>query len=322
MQLSIIIPIYKVEKYIAECLHSILDQDNCGISYEIIAINDGSPDKSGEIAEGILSQSGIPYTLINQTNQGLSAARNTGLDKAKGEYIWFVDSDDWIAENSFYTLKEYLQKGLDAITINAANSINGEKDTRLDLSKIERTTLTGKEYILSGKMSYCAPFTIYRREFLLGNKLKFMPGVYHEDNEFTPRAYYKLDKISATNEVLYLVRINPESITRSKNFKKNFDLLTVAKSLDDFYQKEVTEPNLKKYFSGMISLALNSSLLSTSSMDNETLNRFKKYVILNKNLFRHFLKSGNLKYKVEGILFNIFPSKICQIYNFLNILYR
>ena len=104
MKLSIIIPMYNVEPYIEKCLLSCLNQNIPHADYEIIVVNDGSPDGSLGIARRIASTVDN-MLIVSQENGGLSAARNKGLSYAKGEYVWFVDSDDWIEENcSFYSL--------------------------------------------------------------------------------------------------------------------------------------------------------------------------------------------------------------------------
>ena len=94
MKLSIIVPVYNVEKYIVKCISSLLDQQTN--DYEIIIVNDGTKDKSIDLIKKTFNDSKI--AIIEQENQGLSAARNTGVRHSKGEYIWFVDSDDWITE--------------------------------------------------------------------------------------------------------------------------------------------------------------------------------------------------------------------------------
>ena len=94
MKLSIIVPVYNVEKYIVKCISSLLDQQTN--DYEIIIVNDGTKDKSIDLIKKTFNDSKI--AIIEQENQGLSAARNTGVRHSKGEYIWFVDSDDWIAK--------------------------------------------------------------------------------------------------------------------------------------------------------------------------------------------------------------------------------
>lgn len=103
MKLSIIVPMYNVEKYIQRCLFSIINNKGFLENCELIVVNDGTKDNSESIARKIIE--GLPNAqIIAQENRGLSAARNTGLSRAKGEYIWFIDSDDWIELNAIAVL--------------------------------------------------------------------------------------------------------------------------------------------------------------------------------------------------------------------------
>ena len=100
MKLSIIIPVYNVEQYVGRCLQSCLSQSHVKADdYELVIVNDGTKDNSMQVVEE-MTRGCTNITVINQHNQGLSMARNAGLKEAKGEYVWFVDSDDWIAEGS------------------------------------------------------------------------------------------------------------------------------------------------------------------------------------------------------------------------------
>lgn len=123
MNLSIIIPIYNVEKYLSDCLNSVINQKKSDLTYEIIIVNDGTPDNSLKIAEDY-AKSHNNITIISQENQGLGGARNTGLKAASGDYVWFIDSDDWINLNSLLILEPFLKLQLDAITFGAADFIN------------------------------------------------------------------------------------------------------------------------------------------------------------------------------------------------------
>ena len=109
MLLSIIIPVYNVERYIVETLESILSQNTFPFTYEVIVVNDGTPDHSMEIVERY-RYSFDNLTIINQENQGLSCARNSGLKIAKGDYVWFIDSDDSIPQDAFESLFPYLTR--------------------------------------------------------------------------------------------------------------------------------------------------------------------------------------------------------------------
>ncbi len=313
--LSIIIPMYKVEDYIAECLQSILRQDcrNIGFDYELILVDDGSPDNCVKVAQSILSR--LPYRLIRQTNQGLSAARNAGLEVATGEFVWFVDADDWISDDSFAALADVDTTDLDAIAINAVDEVEGAR-CRIDFGETAASVVSGLDALKDGKFSYCAPFTIYRREFLNRYSLRFFPGIYHEDNEFTPRAYYYARRIYRLDRVLYHVRINLQSITRSVNPKRFFDMLTVASRLSEFCYSEV-EKHSRYIYSRCIGLVLNSVLDGTIKYKDDVKAELQKRFLAEKSLWKHFLKSKNPKYIIEGIVFMIFGRFGFRIYNMI-----
>ena len=313
--LSIIIPMYKVEDYIAECLQSILRQDyrKIGFDYELILVDDGSPDNCVKVAQSILSR--LPYKLIRQSNQGLSMARNAGLEVATGEFVWFVDADDWISDDSFSALVGIDTTDLDAIAINARDAVEGAVP-RIDFGDTAGSVVRGLEALMSDKFSYCGPFTIYRREFLNRHSLRFFPGVFHEDNEFTPRAYYYARRIYQLDRVLYHVRINMQSITRCVNPKRYFDLLTVASRLSEFCLSQV-EKHYRYVFSRCIGLTLNSVLDGVGKVEADTKAELQKRFLAEKSLWKHFIKSGKPKYIIEGIVFMIFGRFGFRIYDLI-----
>ena len=313
--LSIIIPMYKVEDYIAECLQSILRQDyrKIGFDYELILVDDGSPDNCVKVAQSILSR--LPYKLIRQSNQGLSMARNAGLEVATGEFVWFVDADDWISDDSFSALVGIDTTDLDAIAINARDAVEGAVP-RIDFGDTAGSVVSGLEALMSDKFSYCGPFTIYRREFLNRHSLRFFPGVFHEDNEFTPRAYYYARRIYQLDRVLYHVRINMQSITRCVNPKRYFDLLTVASRLSEFRHSAV-DSRYRFVFSRCIALVLNSVLDGRGKVGADTKAELQKRFLAEKSLWKHFIKSGKPKYIIEGIVFMIFGRFGFRIYDLI-----
>ena len=315
IKLSIIIPVYNVEQYIEKCLLSCLSQDIPHNEYEIIVVNDGSPDGSLAIAERI-AKSATNITIISQENGGLSAARNTGISVAKGDYIWFVDSDDWIETNCLKQLTDTLyNEKLDALVINGIKVIGGQQ-TFIKPKEYNNYIFTGLEYLGKTIVNCAAVKTIYRRNKLKENNVIFFPGIYHEDAEFTPRIYYHIDRIKVTNSYIYYNRLNTNSITQTANPKKGFDLITVADSLFRFKQSVPDE--YKKIYDKYISLVINQSLHNTISMDKETLRKYNANILKHKYLLDSFLSNPSLIYKIEGILFKIFPSKCVFIYQTLN----
>lgn len=315
IKLSIIIPVYNVEQYLEKCLQSCLSQDIPHNDYEIIVVNDGSPDGSLAIAERI-AKSATNITVISQENGGLSVARNTGMSVAKGDYIWFVDSDDWIETNCLKQLTETLYKEqLDALVINGIKVI-GDKQTFIKGKEYSNCIFTGLEYLEKTIVNCAAVKTIYRRNKLRENNIVFLPGIYHEDAEFTPRIYYYIDRIKITNNYIYYNRLNVNSITQTANPKKGFDLITVAESLFKFKQSIPNE--YEKIYDKYISSVINQSLHNTISMDNENLRKYNTTILKHKYLLDSFLSNPSLIYKIEGILFKIFPSKCVFIYQTLN----
>ena len=317
MKISIIIPIYNVEKYVEKTLNSVCNQDFD--DYEIIIVNDGSPDNSLNICKEFTSRSPRNIRIISQANGGLSKARNTGFDNAKGEYIWFIDSDDWIKENCLKEIVAMLTDNVDELVIGAANvSDNGAIINERNLfPKFDKSTVSGKEAWNLGINQLCAAvFTIYRREFLIKNNLRFMEGIYHEDAEFCPRASYLSSTIRYMSSVIYYVRQNPNSITRSFNEKKSFDDIIVAQSLLKFIEKEHISGAIRTSFLRFISIIINNAFHDIALGDKSTVKAFEEY-FLKSRVSSALLSSKQLKYMVECFLIscNIAPLKV---YKFLS----
>ena len=250
MKISLIIPVYNVEKYIEKCLLSCLEQDIPQSDYEIIVVNDGSPDGSLAIAERIAATA-TNITVVSQENGGLSAARNTGLKIAKGDYIWFIDSDDTIKGNCLKEITEQCRdEKLDLLAICAADIIDGKIIRTVEYSNCN--IIQGKVALQNISIQHCAPFTIYRREFLKEKGLQFLVGIYHEDSEWSPRVYFQAERVGFTNKILYFVTINPLSITRTFNHKKAFDNITVAASIHSFFYN-IANKECPRFFHNYIS---------------------------------------------------------------------
>ena len=316
MKISLILPVYNVEQYVAQCLVSCINQDIPKTDYEIIVVNDGTKDNSLAIVEEI-AKTNNNIIVVSQKNAGLSAARNKGLSFAKGDYIWFIDTDDKIKENCLGSvLKKLYSEELDALGISAVRVIDGKPIEKI-YSYRKPDTNTGKEF-LRQKLWLCgAQFTIYKRQFLLDNNLSFMKGVYHEDNEFTPRAYFFAEKVGVLCDILYFFTHNPNSITSLVNPKKSYDCVDVAKSLSTFNTKYVDD-DLTVSFHNQIALLINNALYNILRSDDKDVQAaFNAYLYQNRNLFTSLVQSSILKYKLEGVLFKLFPRKSLLVYKLL-----
>ena len=229
MLLSIIIPVYNVEKYLKQCLDSIVGQLTDDV--EVICVNDGSQDNSAAILETYCGA----VTIVNQPNGGLSAARNTGMKHAHGEYVVFLDSDDWMSADAVSTLvRELSNRDLDVLSF-ASQNFDDEKrefETPEVLEPAEYQTGLDyyNKYALSNRKVpfVCVWQRAYRLSFLLEHELWFGEGLLHEDNLFTPLVLGKAKKVREINDVLYIYRHREGSITRTVGEKNVLDLAKIA----------------------------------------------------------------------------------------------
>ena len=241
IKVSIIIPVYNVEKYLRKCIESALNQTLDNI--EIIAVNDGSTDNSLKILneyENIYEN----FKVINQVNMGVGSARNTGLKKAIGKYIYFLDSDDYIApefielmtkkadktncdvvfceknraEVAMFDAGVFLEKDLKNNNLN----FNYNRKDVLGLNVVKGEELFCE---LIKKKVYKSPVWLffYDRQFLKNNKLTFYNGIIHEDELFTPQALIKSNRIIYIPKDLFFRRVRNDSIMTKKIGRKNIE---------------------------------------------------------------------------------------------------
>ena len=246
MQLSIIIPVFSVKDYIRKCLESVLSITD--LSYEVILVQDIYADDSLEDISDLLDN---PFVRIcNQKNAGLSAARNAGLLLAKGEYVYFMDSDDYIDSIIFSDLFVRYYRLNPDILIGAFKYVdeNG-KDLEQRNNQLVFTAqgiFKGEDYLLRYLSFPMVWLNIYKRTFWLENQLEFKTGIYFEDNELTPRALYLAQKVCVTDVPFYFYRIRSGSLAQQIfGNKKLKDSLFVANSLLDFFDCRVKEERMR-----------------------------------------------------------------------------
>lgn len=203
LKISVIVPVYNVEKYIEECIESILNQTLKDI--EIIIVNDGTKDNSMKKVEKYLSDSRI--IVINKENGGLSSARNAGLKIAKGKYISFVDSDDFIDKNMLRDLF-YAAEECDIVSSEMIlyNNITHKMTKRIR----EKSFFQGKGSFLYKMCGMEVCNKIYKRNFLFENNIFFEEGIIHEDNLFTLKAFFMAKNVKYIEKYHYFYRIKRE----------------------------------------------------------------------------------------------------------------
>lgn len=255
---SVIIPVYNDERYVKECLDSLSKQSFS--DFEIICVNDGSTDETHNVLKSYAYK--FPkYKIINQENKGLSMSRNIALECAVGEYIYFVDSDDILKENTLEIIwskcKEYK---LDALFFSFENFTNSEamKDKYSNmLSSLKRVgfyvqqPITGQNLLLEfikNDEYYVTVWTqVVRREFLKKNNIQFYPGILFEDNLYTLQILLKIQNAMCINDILYRKRIRENSIVTRKENADNIKgfLITIIEMLkmqkDIFYESQSVE---------------------------------------------------------------------------------
>lgn len=317
MLLSIIVPIYNVEKYVEKCIRSCEAQDISKEDYEIVIINDGSPDNSLKIVERIADE--FPnIKIISQPNKGLSAARNTGMRNASGDYYMFVDSDDWIAEKCLGKICSKLRtEQPDALAICAAN-VNGDGMIERRQTYADVTPVSGYELLKKG-VSPCAPFAIWSAKFFKKYELSFFEGIFHEDSEFTPRAYYLAEKVSFVNDIIYYVFQNPNSITRTQNPKRAFDLVNVVCTHLSKFCKSIVRKEHRPVFYNLIALYLNNALAYICMADKRQQKMLDNAIFLNEHLILDMQNATSIKYRLEVFLFRVFPKHYVRIYKILKL---
>lgn len=310
---------FNVENYLGKCLESCLCQKNFPDNqYEIIVVNDGSSDGSLSIAEDFKQHYPNIITIFSQKNAGLSAARNKGLELSKGDYVWFIDSDDWIASNSLMVLFPYLDGKNDMIIIGSMRVYEKGISVGRRYFKDIRI-MTGKEAFLQHvEQTQTAPFSVMRRAFLNNNKLQFAVGLLHEDNEFCPRATYLAKQITFTPlEIYFNLLTQRNSITSVVNPKRAYDLLTVALLLDKFRIESVKEIDINKRFYLQEAFSINQGLNVIIQCDKTEQRKFNIAYYQNRKVFNRSLAHALPKNKIEYILFILFPHFIVELFLFL-----
>lgn len=218
IKLSIIIPVYNVENYIERCIQSIENQDIPKNEYEIIAVNDGTPDNSVAIIEKLQSAySNIK--LIHKTNGGLSSARNYGMSYANGDYIWFIDSDDYIEKNILgLLLQKAYAEDLDILCFNNNDIFVETGKISQNKSLKPNSTVSGFEYLRDYDISIVAWSHIAKRVLYQNNNIKFTEGIYHEDYEFILAMFEYCNRMAYIDLYIYNYLVKGSgTITTSKN---------------------------------------------------------------------------------------------------------
>ena len=311
MKLSIIVPVYNTEEYIVRCISSLLRQDFD--DYEIIIVNDGTTDHAMEVLDRNVSSDKI--IVRNQENGGQSLARNEGLKLAHGDYVWFVDSDDWINDNCLKDICFQLG-GCDILYFNQYyKSTCSSESIKTKMIEAETGAELCKKDILVGPHFY-----IIRRGFLTQYDYSFPVGLYHEDNLYIPTVLYKAQVIKSYQPPVYHNYYNPHSTTNIVNPKRCYDLMTIAERLKLFAETKVTETDSLNWGGHFISDTMNGALALSLKCEPQVRHDLGLFVGSHRDLLKYLCYAPKMPTRIMGWLSYYLHIPIVPLYQFLSVL--
>ncbi len=318
IDLSIIITVFNTELYIERCFESIIKHSSeDDISIEVIFVDDGSKDRSLDILLKLQEQ--YPFVQVaTLDNRGPSAARNTGMDLASGEYFLFIDSDDWI---DFEIIRKLLfiakENRIDLLSYRLRFFYEGGASKTMAPFQVPyEIVLTGQNALLHGYQPSSACLFLYRTKHVKNKGLKFHPGIYQEDVEFTFRLFLNSERVYFSKEVAYTYYRHAESMTmthevstKQKYLKDAIKVAALMKNSIQVYQP-LDQPvinAIQKNYNSVVWNLLWRFLMSPRELGFQ----FKKECIKD-------LKAANL-YPIRGALKTSFQNKMRYFFNFLGL---
>lgn len=305
---SLVLPVYKVESYIEKCIVSCLEQKDIDPNeYEIILVDDGTPDRSIEVALNVIGKHPKHHVkIIHQENGGLSAARNAGMKAAEGEYIWFIDSDDWIRGDALSLLKEKLDE-IGAVEIlsflHQVVYSNGE----LSSMALEKDYFSEGIYYLKKNDFLSACSRIYKKEFLLKKQLYFCEGYLWEDAQLNIRALAICEKHYFYNAYLYFYFRRENSITTSglSEIMEESRFYLIDSVIDSFDSYSFT-PYKQTIICNKLAKILLAAIVGIYELPENLSLKFKKRFREKRNIYLEILfKSGNIKFQLIMLLLKV-----------------
>jgi len=313
-KISVVVPIYNVEKYLKECLDSIVNQDMPLTDYEVILVNDGSTDDSRDIAkEYALRYENVSY--FEQENQGQSVARNLGIEKAVGEYIMFVDSDDCLLENVLDGIYSEAKRVDADICVGAVRVMqkDGSFIEDRDIRDVSVEAIKGRDALLDGMILGSVWARVYRRGFLVANNARFPADMKHEDVFFNLSLLPFADKVFTVDDVIYFYRWNGNSTDRSitelsifKGLLGDLNVAGLAKRMSYTFRDDNELSNYMRKLSSSLVVSNIYSLYTTNrhldkSLKNDYLHKAKEMSLLPIEMDNLSLKSS-----IIALLINVF----------------
>jgi glycosyltransferase involved in cell wall biosynthesis len=321
MDLSIIVPVYNVEKYVRSCIESIFKQELDEDRFEVIIVNDGTKDRSMEMIDDIIQQH-KNITVINQENLGLSVARNNGIAAAKGEYILMPDSDDLLIENSLMPLLEKaLETKVDMVVADFLSMTDEEIDNfykeDFQQPELQFKKIVGEQLYLDVLNPYhCYVWrTLYKREFLVTKDLIFYPGIRYQDIPFTHECYLKANNCICSNIRLNIYRKWPGSSTNAYKIDNSKHFITAIAITWKLRQIEGLSSNLVYKLEDNVYISFRAMLYDTL---HSIKGKNDRYVLMNYINFQ--APDLNFTHSIQQKLITFMVKKMPHL--FINIYYQ
>lgn len=309
MKLSIIVPVYNVEKYVVQCINSLLHP--VATDYEIVVVNDGTLDKSIDLIREKIND--MRVRILDKDNGGLSSARNYGARAALGDYLWFFDSDDWAETNCIPEVLSVLNE-IDILAFNSYYDYNDANGIKNECS-INRNCTTGRELARSN-FWHCVPFYIYSRKLWERENLSFKEGILHEDSLFTPITIMKSEIVRCYNRSVYNRRVRSGSITTSTVTPKRLrDLQYVLDELVLF--GENLDDDIKYEWGNCIADLVNELLFCSQKCKDVKAGRDVAQFVNGDDRFIQYLSHSGLNNKIIVILAKLLFGDLYKAYSML-----
>lgn len=315
--ISIVVPVYNVERYIRRNLESLVNQTYENI--EILVINDETPDNSVEIIKEYEEKYPKKVFLFNKKNGGLSDARNYGLKKAKGKYIVFIDSDDYVEHKMIEELYQSIKQNKSDISIcNIIDEYEESGKTQIYSNYIPEAPCSIYEDKKQMLNRFAAWNKMYDIDLFKKNKLTFDKGFIYEDLRLVLKIYLYANKISYTDKALYHYIIRSGSIMTSANLEKNYNIVLAMNNLTEYYKKE---KKYKEFIQELEYLAIDHALIATSvriikiSKFNELKKNLKPYKDFIEKEFPNYMQNKyiNLLNRNKKIILYMLNKKMYKL---------
>lgn len=320
MKVSVIVPVYNVEAFLNKCVDSLLAQDLAPEEYEIILVDDGSTDGCGALCDAFAAVHGN-IRVIHQANRGLSGARNSGIPAATGEYILFVDSDDFLEPNVLGGLVRQMEdKQLDILRFNYQN-VNMEGEV-FEPNKYSKPYVDYSGEVCDGEtfLNQRLGFACYAWQFLVKASILhtegngFKEGIYFEDVEWTPRILLQARRVASTDTLVYNYLFRTGSIARNKDAEKKRKAIRDKMTILEGFAALKPQVKDDRWFRGM------SSQIALSIFDivgrffyperKDYIRALKRQVAFPLSTY-HATKSSKRKI----LLANVSPYLVCRLYH-------